>query len=210
MVGVVHGTGRQQGEGELVRAGFVVQAAAPVAVEEARDLLTTAVGPDKRRRVRAKVGRHHVLPEPRWRLAAVVRPVMAHAEVVSDLVRDGVREREARVLVDVAAALRLTHAGHLGQPQRRAQLQPGRAHVEPGDEDGEVVVVRVALVGRVDKALPAAEALQRPVGRLVDAQLIELLGGRQRLFLRSFGLEEDHADQNHVDGVADTRVVEQR
>lgn len=151
-----------------------------------------------------------MLPEPCRRLAAVVRPVVAHAEVVSDLVRDGVGEREARVLVDVAAALRLTHAGHLGQPQRRAQLQPGRAHVEPGDQYGKVVVVGVALVGRVDKPLPAAEALQSPVRRFVDAQLIKLLGRRQRFFLRSFGLEEDHTDQHHVDGVADACIVEQR
>ena len=50
---------------------------------------------------------------------------------MSELVCDGEGERESRVFVDVAAAMRLTQTGHLRQAECTAWLVQPRTDVNP-------------------------------------------------------------------------------
>lgn len=55
---------------------------------------------------------------------------------VAHLVSDGEGDGEPRVLVDVAAAVRLTHPGQMGQAQGLAGLVHPSADVLPGEQRG--------------------------------------------------------------------------
>lgn len=54
---------------------------------------------------------------------------MMRYSLVSQLVRDGVRQHDAVVLVDGAAAVRLAHAGHVRHAQRAATSDTSMIHV---------------------------------------------------------------------------------
>lgn len=61
-------------------------------------------------------------------------PVHARAHrPVAHLVSNGESDRQARILVDVAAAVRLTHPGQMGQTQSLAGLVHSSTDVFPGE-----------------------------------------------------------------------------
>ena len=53
---------------------------------------------------------------------------------MSEFVRDGEGERESRVFVHVAAAMRLTHARHLRQAESAARFVHARTDVISGNQ----------------------------------------------------------------------------
>ena len=66
---------------------------------------------------------------------------MNHPQVVAHLVRDDVDGLVVLALVDGAGVVRVTHAGHPGQPYHAVLAGPHVVEVEAGEEEGVVPVV---------------------------------------------------------------------
>lgn len=120
--------------------------------------------------------------------------VHAHAgRPVAHLMSDGERDRQARILVDVAAAVGLAHPGQMRKAQSltglvhsSADVFPGdRSQVKypyhtltgqmracrlPGDENSHVVVSWVGVALGVEVLLPSAETGQSCVSVVNDLQ----------------------------------------
>jgi hypothetical protein len=101
-------------------------------------------------------------------LAAVLWRVVLHTKIMSEFVCNGESERQTRVLVDVAATMRLTHSRHLRQAERATRLIHPRTDVCPGQQNGNVMAIRMLVCARVDTILPLTEAGQRVVGVVSD------------------------------------------
>lgn len=78
-----------------------------------------------------------------------------HDRPVAHLVSDGESDRQPRVLVDVAAAMRLTHPGQMGQTQRLTGLVHSSTDVFPGDH-GQVRDLYCVTPLRTDVGVPLA------------------------------------------------------
>lgn len=69
--------------------------------------------------------------------------------LVSQFVRDRVRQGDPVVLVDAAAAIRLAHAGDVRHSQGAAWGVRARANVLPRHQNRHVVVIGVRVVGGI-------------------------------------------------------------
>lgn len=68
---------------------------------------------------------------------------------MSQFVRDCMRQRDPIVLVDAAAAIRLTHASDVRHSQCTARSIRARTNVLSRHQDRHIVMIRVRVVARI-------------------------------------------------------------
>lgn len=73
------------------------------------------------------------------------------------------RQRYPIIFVYAAALVAITHAADMCNSQRIAGDVLASAYVLPGHEDGDVMMLRMRVVIRIEVLLPFAEILERDV-----------------------------------------------
>jgi len=163
-----------------------------------------------------------------------IRSLYVARLLVSQFVGDGVRQRDAVILVDAATAIRLAHASDVRHPEGAAGCIRARTNVLPRYEDRHIVMIRMRIVAGIQLLLPLAEIVQSFVrvhrdvqpllgqkgdlSRVIEARRGAPLRGitycwcgcRERTYLRVVLLEQNDSDYHDVDEIADRRVEVKR